>query len=198
MANGKDEKRDLIMAKAREAFERFGLRKTTMEDIAQGCGLRKASLYYYFKSKEAIVAELMRRVGHKYCRKAIERVEAAGSVGEAFRAFFMKDDLAESDDTVFLLRLAREDLFGLLPLADEALAETEAKNRRILAGVLERGVREGVFRLEDPQRTADTLFHFAKSIHMMAVIEGIETMGQKMVELDEVMALVERGLKAPA
>ncbi len=43
-----------ILQAARELFQRFGLAKTTMEEIARASGKGKSTLYYYYTSKEEI------------------------------------------------------------------------------------------------------------------------------------------------
>ncbi|WP_077034907.1 TetR/AcrR family transcriptional regulator [Pelomonas sp. KK5] len=47
-----------IVEAAAECFERYGIRKTTMDDIAQQAGLSRATLYRYFTSKEAVAERL--------------------------------------------------------------------------------------------------------------------------------------------
>ncbi len=74
MANDNDQ-RELILSAAKKLFSRFGLEKTTMEDIAKDAGKGKSSLYYYFKSKEEVFAEVIRKeiAGLKTTiRKAVE------------------------------------------------------------------------------------------------------------------------------
>jgi len=67
--------KERILSSAKNLFSRFGLEKTTMEDIAKAAGKGKSSLYYYFKSKEEVYAEVIRKeiAGLKTTiRKAIE------------------------------------------------------------------------------------------------------------------------------
>src|ERR1700681_2045142 len=56
-------KEDLVLQEiiggARALFEKFGLKKTTMEDIAKEIGKGKSSLYYYFPSKYEIFAAVV-------------------------------------------------------------------------------------------------------------------------------------------
>jgi AcrR family transcriptional regulator len=52
-------KRQEILDAARECFARFGYEKTTVDDIGKMVGMNKASLYYYYKSKEAIYGEVI-------------------------------------------------------------------------------------------------------------------------------------------
>ena len=70
-----NEQKELILSAAKKLFSRYGLEKTTMEDIAKAAGKGKSSLYYYFKSKEEVYAEVIRKeiAGLKtIIRKAIE------------------------------------------------------------------------------------------------------------------------------
>jgi len=75
MTNDNEQKKRILSA-ATNLFSRFGLEKTTMEDIARAAGKGKSSLYYYFKSKEEVYAEVIRKeiAGLKTTiRKAIEK-----------------------------------------------------------------------------------------------------------------------------
>ena len=46
----KDEKQQLLLQAASEVIAQYGLRKTTLEDIAEKAGVAKATIYYYFDS----------------------------------------------------------------------------------------------------------------------------------------------------
>lgn len=48
------DRRTTILAAAAACFARFGYAKTTLEDIGQAAKLNKASLYYYFPSKDEL------------------------------------------------------------------------------------------------------------------------------------------------
>lgn len=56
-----DDKKDRIIAVAERLFGHFGIQKTTMDEIAKKARMGKSTLYYYFKSKEEIFAEVIRR-----------------------------------------------------------------------------------------------------------------------------------------
>lgn len=43
-----------ILNGAKKLIQQYGLKKTTMEDIAKAAGKSKSTLYYYFKDKEEI------------------------------------------------------------------------------------------------------------------------------------------------
>ena len=54
-----DQKQQLILEAAREAFASYGFRKTSMDDIARGAGLSRASLYLHYRNKEDIFRSLV-------------------------------------------------------------------------------------------------------------------------------------------
>ncbi|MFT7034205.1 MAG: TetR/AcrR family transcriptional regulator [Cyclobacteriaceae bacterium] len=49
-----EDKRSQILAAAQDIFNRLGYSKTSVDDISQAVGMKKSSLYYYFKNKEDI------------------------------------------------------------------------------------------------------------------------------------------------
>jgi TetR/AcrR family transcriptional regulator, biofilm operon repressor len=64
----KEQVKQQIGAAAMQCFSRYGLEKTTLDDIARAVGLNKASLYYYYKNKEDIFLEVALREGSDYLR----------------------------------------------------------------------------------------------------------------------------------
>lgn len=48
-----------IIVKAQQLFKQFGLKKTTMDDIASACGKAKSTLYHYYKSKDEVFDEVI-------------------------------------------------------------------------------------------------------------------------------------------
>lgn len=79
--------RDEILGEAQKLFQQFGLKKTTMEDIARSMGRGKSTLYYYFCSKEeifdAVVLREMDEVFH-LVKHAVEKETTAEDKLKAF------------------------------------------------------------------------------------------------------------------
>ncbi|MFW0785247.1 helix-turn-helix domain-containing protein [Gordonia sp. CPCC 206044] len=49
--------RAAILLAAEECFERFGIAKTTMEDVARAASMSRATVYRYFADRESLIAE---------------------------------------------------------------------------------------------------------------------------------------------
>lgn len=57
----KIDKRDVILDSANKMFTQKGFNGTSVGEIAKEAGLSKASLYYYYESKDEILYELVKR-----------------------------------------------------------------------------------------------------------------------------------------
>lgn len=67
-----------IIEAGKKLFQQFGLKKTTMEDIAKAAGKGKSTLYYYFKNKEEIIDEVIKQEMNDFfygVKKAVEKEE---------------------------------------------------------------------------------------------------------------------------
>jgi AcrR family transcriptional regulator len=50
-----------VLAAADECFGRYGIAKTTMEDVARAAGISRATLYRHFADRESLITESVRR-----------------------------------------------------------------------------------------------------------------------------------------
>lgn len=81
------EQKQKIISAATSLFSRFGLEKTTMEDIAKAAKKGKSSLYYYFKSKEEVFAEVIKKEIAGLKTAIIEAIEKEDDPYNKFRKF---------------------------------------------------------------------------------------------------------------
>lgn len=79
--------RDDILREAQKLFQQFGLRKTTMEDIARSMGKGKSTLYYYYCSKEEIFDAVILREMDDVFDMVKQSVAKALTAEEKLKAF---------------------------------------------------------------------------------------------------------------
>lgn len=78
-----------IVLKAQGLFQQYGMKKTTMDEIAFACGKAKSTLYHYFKSKEEVFDEVL-AMEVMNLRKAVKvKVEEAGTVKDKMKVYFL-------------------------------------------------------------------------------------------------------------
>ena len=55
----KQQTRDLLFSRGKEMFVRYGLRKTSIEDLTKATGIGQGTFYRFFTSKEALFFEVL-------------------------------------------------------------------------------------------------------------------------------------------
>ncbi len=142
--------REAILDTARDLLRRYGLRKTTMEDIAVAMGKRKSFLYYYFPGKPHVIAALVERESMEIRQAIRAAVGAAGNPADRVRAyFFVRGEqivkrLVEYSDPRFETLLGAETI-DILQLTNDRHRFDE-EEARYLADLILEGVRAKVFR----------------------------------------------------
>jgi len=57
-ARGYDDQREQILVRAAKLFARRGYTATSMNEVAEACGVSKPSLYHYFRDKQQLLLEI--------------------------------------------------------------------------------------------------------------------------------------------
>ena len=78
-----------IQEQAQKLFQQYGLKKTTMDEIAMACGKAKSTLYHYFKSKEEVFEAVF--MGELRSLRVLvkEQVEAKKTLNEKISTYFI-------------------------------------------------------------------------------------------------------------
>ena len=71
-----------------ELFTKYGIDKTTMENIAEAAGKGKSTLYYYFKTKEDVFSAAATVEHGKILQLLEKELRAAKSAADKVRLFF--------------------------------------------------------------------------------------------------------------
>lgn len=144
MSNSQDLKdpfRDEILNGARDLFERFGFKKTTMEDIAKQVGKSKSALYYYYKTKEEIFeAVILNEIGtsQDMVAEAIKKEESAAS---RFRVLFtsLLQDVKQKANKFGIFKT---DLYENHFLIDNTIKKRDSYIEELLKDILILGISQ--------------------------------------------------------
>lgn len=135
---------DVIKA-ARDLFQRYGLLKTTMEDIARAVGKGKSTLYYYYKSKdeifEAILQEDMEEV-FETVKRAVEKEATAEGKLKTFALTRLKC----LDQKVNLFSIVVGEIADNPKLIKKNKKDYECKEGELLRSILAFGILNGEFK----------------------------------------------------
>ena len=107
--------RDQIFAAAIACFDEFGVRKTTMEDVAQRAGVSRKTVYNRFANKNALLGEVIAREGAEVCARAQAKLDPSLPAAE----LIVQAELA-------LLDAARRSPFVDMLIGPEAMSVSAA------------------------------------------------------------------------
>lgn len=152
----KDEKKAELIRRAVETIRKHGIRKITIEDIADASGMAPPSIYYYFASKKDLLREAINALldsGFEEVRKAValsdtpqEKLMATWKV--LFRV---------AEDSNFLLSPDRKVRSQIVEISDEFVSEFNARYRLLVRHILSEGCAQGIFHVDDLDVTAGLL-----------------------------------------
>ncbi len=168
-ASPREQKRSRILEGAMELIGRFGLEKTTMEDIAQRAGLKTASLYYYFDSKEEVFAAVVRRYAESF-DEAIGRAVDEAETAEAKLAAFLLTRFGYLD---LVAQVAKPAVVEAYPRAEEVVREHRERERKRIEEIFALGVERGEFEIDDVASLAAGLSAALGAVDRSFIVVGL-------------------------
>lgn len=175
-----EERRAQIVDAAMKVFARLGFKGSRMDDIVKESGLSKGLLYWYFKSKDAIIVAVIERLFAPEIDHVSKIAASDGTVSGKLRAV--------AHDAVRDIRTMNR----LLPITIEyysyafrnkavkkVLLEAGEQYYAIIQSILEEGIASGELRKVDARKTA---------LSFGAMLEGTLLLGvfaPKMVDFAE-------------
>jgi AcrR family transcriptional regulator len=139
-----DVRRQQIRDVAAGLFDRLGYRETSMDKIAEAVGIRKASLYYYFPSKDRLLIEMHEEMIEAIISSYEERRTEGGTASRMILG--MMTDLVSLQDThPGSMRVFFEHYRELPDAERERVLERRGTYEGYLRTQLQRGVDDGEF-----------------------------------------------------
>ena len=158
-ANKKVEQRqasmELLLDAALRLFVSQGYRSTNLEQISGAAQLTKGAVYFYFRSKEAVLLELLKLVQATVVDRAIEVTAAAGPGPQdklvAYVHYQANLGITHRDQVLLLILMALE-FKEREGEAQAFIATLYAKQCSFIEKLVQSGQKAGVFRRDVPMR----------------------------------------------
>jgi AcrR family transcriptional regulator len=132
---GYEDQRELILNQAAALFARRGYPATSMNEVAEACGLSKPTLYHYFKDKYHLLVNIAD--GHVSRLQAVaEEVEAQNLPAELRLRRLIQRFVAEYAEAQDAHRVLTEDVKFLQPEDSERVLDKERAVVAAFAGAL--------------------------------------------------------------
>ncbi|MHB8894989.1 MAG: TetR/AcrR family transcriptional regulator [Candidatus Geothermincolia bacterium] len=142
-----------ILEAARGLYQRYGYKKTTMDDIAKAAGITKPTVYSYFKGKKDILIALVEWEGSRILERGLSGVREGASAEEQLAAMFLATDKFLKEDN-FLQGIVSRDPDILTPEVVSTAFDFERKIMEAVETILKWGMEQGTVRKTDPRLLA--------------------------------------------
>jgi AcrR family transcriptional regulator len=166
-----EERRTQILQAAMQVFAERGFHRARMDDIAHASGLSKGALYLYYKSKDAIIAALMRSLFTIELRGTRALLDAPDPVAERLIAITrMFTSELERMSVALPVLLEFYAVAARQRAVRQFLSEMFAEYQDILRAFVQQGIDRGELRPADPGDVAVTLIALYEGLAVIWVM----------------------------
>lgn len=170
-----EERKNQILDAAMNIFAKMGFHKARMDDVAQESGLSKGALYWYFKSKDAIIAAILERL-FNLALKDLKRLEQAGegSVRDGLMVY-TQQLLVFMDRMKPLLPMMYEfyALMGRQKMMQQFARGYYSEYIGVMSKVIQHGVEQGEFKEVDPVDVAATFVALFEGLTLIWAVDPV-------------------------
>ena len=187
--------RDMLVDVARQLFARMGVDNTTMNDIAQAARKGRRTLYTYFKSKNEIFLAVVESELDQLYKVLLEVTSRNIPADEKLVAFiYARLDAVKA--IVFQNGTLRATFFRDIWRVEKVRKSFDLREIEMLQGILDEGVRTGVFQMPDTDITALVLHHALKGLEV-PYIRGVmgDNINQRIKRRENVINLIFNGIR---
>lgn len=170
--------RELLIDAARQLFARFGVEKTTMNDIAEASKRGRRTVYMYFNSKSDVFCAVVGRELDLLSKRLEAVAESDGSAPEKLMSL-----IYTHMDTILQVVMRNGSLkahfFNDIGRVERVRYKFDLREQDIIASILEEGNREGIFFVRDVKMTANILQHAFKGLEVPYIHRQTHRMGSQ-------------------
>jgi AcrR family transcriptional regulator len=165
MESNKDITRESIINAASIAFSKFGYKKTTLDDIAAFTNVSKTGIYYYFKNKEEVFNEVIKKEAEKLQSHLMEAVNQQNTPTDKLFAYVYGRMVFLENISNYYSAL-KHDLLEHLNTINQNREEFDKIELTILTSLLREGIAKGDFFIEEVEDTAKVIMLTLKSLEI--------------------------------
>ncbi|MCJ8166838.1 TetR/AcrR family transcriptional regulator [Pontibacter sp. E15-1] len=144
MGKKAEAKKELILQSAKAVFGKLGYSKATLDDIAEAIGMKKPSLYYYYKSKELLFVEAFSEEWRESLSR-IKRIADEEADPRERLLLYIRSSLRYYQKIVTQHTISIRVLIETRVTFQELFRESRGKETNYYASVIKEGMERGVF-----------------------------------------------------
>jgi len=157
------DKEKLIIDAARKRFAHYGFSKVTMDEIAADVNMGKASLYYYFPTKENLFRSVISEERKEFVNEIETILQKNISASEKLREY-VKKRLEYFQLLLNLGTLSVYSFFEIKPVFKKSFSEFEKQELTLLEKIINEGKKTKEFSSSLNKDTAKIILHVLQGL----------------------------------
>ena len=161
----REEKKQMIIHAATECFSQLGYDKTTLDDIGGKVKLNKASLYYYYNSKEDLFCDVIYAEAQRFREEIRNKTRALRSAEEKV-IFFLTERSRFYKRLKHLQEITMNMMKKIEPIFYTLQQGIQQEEKNMLKEMLDEGIHTGEINRTDPSRLSEVLLKVSSAFKM--------------------------------
>lgn len=161
--------KEQILDEARKVFEKYGFNKTNMGDIASAARKGRRTLYSYFANKEEIFQAVIEVEIDALASILNELIEQPIPARDKLREYIHIRMNAVKKLTIYYDAI-RRDLADNLGIIEKIRKRYDEMEQVMIGRMLEEGVRQGVFKIENTSLVAGAIVLATKGFELPLIM----------------------------
>ncbi len=183
IAEKSDKKRDLILENARKLFSVFGIKKTTVDDIAKNARIAKGTIYNHFTGKEDIFEAVVKKESAVVLEKMKESVNGCSSARESIKVMVITK-IRYFKEVILFYKVEQEKIDMVIPAIQLLREQFFKEEEKLVKNILEQGMLKQEIEKVD---YIDTLSHI-----IIIALKELERPWVMEKDMEEVSRLADR------
>lgn len=195
-----NEKERIIIEAARKRFAHFGFSKVTMDEIATDIDMGKASLYYYFPTKESLFENVIKQEQLEFASE-IELIISKKITADNKLIEFVNVRLNFFQKLVNLGTLNVHSFTDTKSIYKKLFTEFEKREIIFINAIINDGIKERIFRPDIDKETASVFIHILQGLRFRVLKNPTELIKNKKLikelqrEMEITVNLILNGIK---
>jgi AcrR family transcriptional regulator len=148
MDEQREKREQMIIDVAKAHFEKFGYRRTVIDDIVREVGIAKGTFYLHFQSKQELYLRVIQRIQEKSLTILAKQLEKEQTPAELIRnVLYLAVDVLQREPLVLSTLRGEQDNFVIKTMmAEPGMNQLVDSTIAYYRHILEEGIRVGEFR----------------------------------------------------
>jgi AcrR family transcriptional regulator len=164
----KIQKREEIIRAAQHRFGIYGIKKTSMTEIAHDLNMSKGLLYYYFPDKAHIYKSVVEKEILEFENKVTAEMRKHKNPSEQLMKY-VRLRVTYFRSLLNLSQLRLEEMQGFSSLMEDILKSVREFEKGVIIDILKRGNNSGLFSIKDPEEIAELLLDTLRGIRIARI-----------------------------